>query len=127
LLEQFTNRVDVGAQGYGDGAVRLSHLTKKSRLFRGISDPSTILGAGSYYSVIADYRGNKAANVRVSKVGSTAAAGIGVAWSWRDRQSVELVLSSGAVTGRVGPGRGWTDDGERLMLNAVSWAASARR
>jgi hypothetical protein len=35
---------------------------------------------------------------------------------------VEVVLSASAVTGAVGPGLGWTEEGKRLLLNAVSWS-----
>jgi hypothetical protein len=50
---------------------------------------------------------------------------MGAGFDWRTAGSVEVVLSASAVTGAVGPGRGWTEAGERLLLNAVSWSREA--
>jgi hypothetical protein len=48
--------------------------------------------------------------------------GLSAGWDRRTSGSVEIVLSTSAVTEVQGPGRGWTADAGRLLLNAVGWA-----
>lgn len=116
LLEAYTDRVTVGAQGYGEGPVTITGFDPAHDLFAGLADPATLITDGGYYSVLSSYAGRPLASL------SAPATGIAAGYDWRTAGSVEVVLSASAVTGAVGPGLGWTDDGERLLLNAVDWA-----
>ncbi|TDC56645.1 hypothetical protein E1212_01340 [Jiangella ureilytica] len=116
LLETYTGRVAVGAQGYGEGAVTMTGFDPAHELFAGLSDPATLITDGGYYSALSSYVGRPLATL------SSPATGIAAGYDWRTDASVEVVLSASAVTGAVGPGLGWTGDGERLLLNAVDWA-----
>ncbi|MBB5787017.1 carboxypeptidase regulatory-like domain-containing protein [Jiangella mangrovi] len=119
LLEAYTDRVAVGAQGYGDGPVTITGFDPSHSLFAGLPDPATLITDGGYYSALASYVGRPLAML------SSPATGIAAGYDWRTGGSVEVVLSASAVTGAVGPGLGWTGEGERLLLNAVDWARDA--
>ncbi|RIQ31190.1 PEGA domain-containing protein [Jiangella rhizosphaerae] len=119
LLEAYTDRVAVGAQGYGEGAVTMTGFDPAHELFAGLSDPAMLISDGGYYSALASYAGRPLASL------SSPVSGIAAGYDWRTAGSVEVVLSASAVTGAVGPGRGWTEDGERLLVNAVDWARDA--
>ncbi|SDU35567.1 carboxypeptidase regulatory-like domain-containing protein [Jiangella alkaliphila] len=119
LLAAYTDRVVVGAQGYGDGPVTVTGFDPAHELFAGLSDPATLITDGGYYSALSSYAGRPLASL------SAPVAGIAAGYDWRTAGSVEVVLSASAVTGAVGPGRGWTEDGERLLVNAVDWARDA--
>src|SRR5690606_22692991 len=47
-------------------------------------------------------------------------------WDWRSAGSIEVLLSASAVTEAVGPGKGWTADAGRLLVNAIEWAREAQ-
>jgi len=122
LLDKFTDRVTVGADGYGDGAVTLTDFKRRHRLLDGLSAPATVLGAGSYWSTIERYDGPTLATQRVRLADGSEVSGVGAAWNWTTDTDVEVLLASLAVTGAIGPDQGWTDDGKRLFLNAVAFA-----
>ncbi|WP_157987487.1 carboxypeptidase regulatory-like domain-containing protein [Jiangella endophytica] len=119
LLEAYTDRVVVGDQGYGDGPVTITGFDPAHDLFAGLADPATLITDGGYYSALSAYAGRPLASL------SSPVTGIAAGYDWRTAGSVEVVLSASAVTGAVGPGRGWTEDGGRLLLNAVDWARDA--
>lgn len=123
VLERFSHDVVVGDHGYRDGAVGLAGFDPSHPLFAGITDPSAILAPDSYWSDIETYVGPYAADLTVG--GSR--RGAAVAYDFRTARSVHLLLSIGAVSDLIGPGYGWTADTERLMLNAVSWAADVQQ
>jgi hypothetical protein len=50
-----------------------------------------------------------------------------VALDWRGPGHAHLLMSASAVTGRIRPGYGWTRDGERLLVNAISWLREAEQ
>jgi subtilisin family serine protease len=122
LLEKFTDRVTVGVDGYGDGAVRLTDFRRKRRLFTGLTEPATVLNAGSYWSTIRKYTGPTLATQRVQLADGTTVSHAGAAFSWRTATDVEVLLASMAVTGAIGPDRGWSASGKQLFLNAVELA-----
>jgi hypothetical protein len=122
LLEKFTDRVTVGVDGFGDGVVRLTDFRRKRQLFTGLTEPATVLDVGSYWSTIRKYTGPTLATQRVQLADGTTVSGAAVAFSWRTATDVEVLLASMAVTGAIGPARGWTADGEQLLLNAVEFA-----
>ncbi|MGH3681084.1 MAG: carboxypeptidase regulatory-like domain-containing protein, partial [Natronosporangium sp.] len=124
LLEQYTDRVVVGAQGFGDGPVQLTSFDPAHPLFGGLAgDPATLIAAGGYYSVLDRYAGQPLADLRVSRDGGAGpVTGLAAGWDWRTAGSIELVLSASAVTEAVGPGRGWTPEGGQLVVDAIAWA-----
>jgi outer membrane protein assembly factor BamB/subtilisin family serine protease len=122
LLERYTDRVVVGAQGYGDGPVVLSGFDQSRALFAGLSDPAGLVVDGGYYSVLESYAGEPLASLSVARDDGPAVTGLSAGWDRRTSGSVEIVLSSSAVTEVQGPGRGWTADAGRLLVNAVEWA-----
>jgi outer membrane protein assembly factor BamB/subtilisin family serine protease len=130
LLERHTGRVTVGPQGYGDGPVRLAGFDPDHPLFTGLgADPATLIVEGGYYSLIESYTGAHGgwdlADLHVDRADAEPVTGLAVAWSWRTAGSVEVLLSASAVTEAVGPGLGWTEDGGRLLTNAIGWAGDA--
>jgi hypothetical protein len=127
LLERFTDRVEVGAQGYGDGPVRLTGFDPEHPLFAGLGDgPVTLIVEGGYYSVLESYSGPfggwPVAGLEVERDGAEPVTGLAAAWDWRTAGSVEILLSASAVTEAVGPGLGWTPEGGMLLRNAIAWA-----
>jgi hypothetical protein len=122
LLERYTDRVEVGAQGYGDGSVRLSGFDGSRALFAGLTDPAELVVAGGYYSVLDSYAGEPLASLSVARADGGSVTGLAAGWDRRTDGSIEIVLSASAVTDVQGPGRGWTPDGGRLLVNAIEWA-----
>jgi hypothetical protein len=122
LLEAFRpDEVTVGEQGYGDGPVTITGFDEEHPLFDELADPFAPVADDGYWSGLATYVGPFLADVAVDGADEGAAA----AYDWRSAGSLHLLLSSSAVTELIGPGYGWTDDGARLVLNAVAWARSA--
>jgi hypothetical protein len=126
LLERHTGRISVTAQGYGEGAVTLSAVPEAAGhpLFAGLTDPAELIVAGGYYSAAGGYAGKPLAQLSVRRPDGSVVRGLGAGFDWRTAGSVEVVLSASAVTEAVGPGLGWTEAAQRLLLNAVSWAGT---
>jgi hypothetical protein len=122
LLDEFTDRVEAGVGGYGQGTVELTKL-RKHELFSGLGTAPTLLVEGGYYGSIESYDGTRLADQRVATDGGQV-TGIGAAYDWLDRSDVEVLLASMAVTDASGPNLGWTEQGERLLINAVEFARS---
>lgn len=125
LLEKYTSRVSVGEQGYGEGPVTLTGFSGAEALFAGLSDPAELVVEGGYYSVLSSYIGAPLATLSVAQESGGPVTGIGAGYDWRTTGSVEIVLSASALTEEQGPGLGWTEDGIRLLVNAVTWAEDA--
>jgi outer membrane protein assembly factor BamB/protocatechuate 3,4-dioxygenase beta subunit len=123
LLERYTDRVNVGAHGYGDGPVVLSDFDQSRPLFSGLADPATLITDGGYYSLLDSYAGTPLASLSVEADGADPVSGLTAGYDWRTDGSVEILLSASAVTDAVGPGRGWTSAGGQLLINAIEWAA----
>jgi hypothetical protein len=126
LLERYTDRVTVGAQGFGDGPVRLTGFDPEHPVFAGLgTDPATLIVEGGYYSVLAEYAGRPLAELDVPRDAGEPVTGLAVGWDWRTAGSVEVLLSASAVTEAVGPGLGWTPEGGQLVVDAIGWARQA--
>jgi hypothetical protein len=119
LAEHRPDEVELGGHGYRDGAVTLTGFEGAHPLFAGLSDPLAPLAPDSYYSWLDSYVGPYLARIAVAAAGDR---GVSVAYDFRSADGVHLILSAGAVSDLVGPGYGWTADGEQLFLNAVAWA-----
>lgn len=122
LLERYTDRVSVGQHGYGNGAVVLAEFDTGHALFAGLNDPAELTAEGGYYSVLDSYVGESLASLSVTQADGGTVAGLAAGWDRRTPGSVEIVLSASAVTEVQGPGRGWTPEAGRLLVNAVDWA-----
>ncbi|QSB16300.1 carboxypeptidase regulatory-like domain-containing protein [Natronosporangium hydrolyticum] len=123
LLERHTDRVTVGAQGYGDGPVQLTGFDPEHPAFARLGDdPATLIVEGGYYSVLAEYVGEPLAELTVARDGDDPVTGPAVGWDRRTAGSVEVLLSASAVTEAVGPGLGWTDEAGRLLVDTIDWA-----
>jgi hypothetical protein len=123
LLETFEpETVSVGAQGYGDGAVSITGFEPAHPLFDGLADPAQLLDDDGYWAAIDSYVGPYLAELTVEEAGDGANEGVAVAADWRTADSMHLLLGISAVSGLIGPGYGWTDDGAQLLLNGIAWA-----
>ena len=122
LLERYTDRVSVGDQGSGDGAVVLPDFDAAHALFAGLPDPAELVVAGGSHSVLESYPGEPLASLSVARDDGSVLTGLSAGWDRRTSSSVEIVLSTSAVTEVQGPGRGWTTEAGRLLVNAVEWA-----
>jgi hypothetical protein len=100
----------------------LTEFDTAHALFAGLSEPAELVVDGGYYSVLESYAGQPLASLSVARDDGTAVTGLSAGWDRRTSGSVEVVLSSSAVTEVQGPGRGWTTDAGRLLVNAVEWA-----
>ena len=128
LLEQFApEAVSVGGQGYRDGAVSITGFDPEHPLFAGLDDPSQPVADDGYYSFLDDYIGISLGQVTVEAREAGAPLGIGAAYDFTSDGGVHLLLSASAASDFIGPGYGWTDDGEALFLNAVAWAATVEQ
>jgi Glucodextranase, domain B len=112
----------VGGQGYGDGPVSLTGFDAGHPLFAGLAGASPIADDG-YWSALDSYVGPYLARLAVG--GDT--RGVAAAYDFRSADGLHLLLSAGAASDYIGPGYGWTADGERLFLNAVEWARTVEQ
>ena len=124
LAQHRPEEVEIGGQGYGDGAVTLTGFDGAHPLFAGLTAPAAPLAPDSQYSWLDSYVGPYLARLAVEEPGDL---GVSVAYDYRSAEGLHLLLSAGAVSDFVGPGYGWTAAGERLFLNAVSWAREAEQ
>lgn len=126
LLERYTDRVVVGAQGYGEGRVGLTGFDVGLRLFRGIdADPAKLIRNGGYYSFLGSYAGTAAGQLTVR--GADPGTGLGVGYDRLSKKRLEVVLSASAVTGTVGPHLGWAPANKKLLRNAILWGMHPNR
>ncbi|HEX7254833.1 MAG TPA: carboxypeptidase regulatory-like domain-containing protein [Gaiellaceae bacterium] len=124
LARHRPNEVVIGGHGYRDGAVELTDFDWAHPLFAGVEAPARPLADDGYYSFLDRYVGPYLAGLDVERRGPL---GISVAYDFRSASSVHLLLSAGAASDFIGPGYGWTPQGERLFLNAVAWARTVQQ
>jgi hypothetical protein len=124
LAQHRPAEVAIGGQGYRDGAVTLNGFDGAHPLFAGLTAPMSPLSPDSHYSWLERYVGPYLARIAVEDGGDL---GVSVAYDYRSAEGVHLILSAGAVSDFVGPGYGWTADGEKLFLNAIEWARDAEQ
>ena len=111
------DEVTVGGQGYADGTVAITGFDAAHPLFAELDDGFEPVATDGYWSALDAYVGPYLADVDVA----ADPAGVSIAYDFRSAGSVHLLLSTMAVTDLIGPGYGWTEDGARLLLNAVAW------
>jgi hypothetical protein len=119
LAEHRPAEVELGPQGYHDGAVELTGFAASHPLFAGLSAPLLPVVADGYYGAVESYVGPYLAGISAEARGPL---GVSVAYDFRSADSVHVLLSTGAASDYIGPGYGWTAAGEQLFLNALAWA-----
>ena len=124
LAQHRPAEVAIGGQGYRDGAVTLTGFDGAHPLFAGLTAPMSPLSPDSHYSWLDQYVGPYLARIAVEDGGDL---GVSVAYDYRSAEGLHLILSAGAVSDFVGPGYGWTANGEKLFLNAIEWARDAEQ
>ncbi|WP_054754478.1 carboxypeptidase regulatory-like domain-containing protein [Piscibacillus salipiscarius] len=112
-----------GDDGYDEGEVILNVSDSEHPIFEGLPDEMTIHSEKSPYSAFVNYPGHQLGDLQVD--GET--KGTAVAYSYRSQQSVHLLLSSFAVNNMIGPGYGWTEDGQALFVQAMDYALNAEQ
>ncbi|HEX6130965.1 MAG TPA: carboxypeptidase regulatory-like domain-containing protein, partial [Actinomycetota bacterium] len=91
-------------------------------LFAGFSSDRIQVLAGDEWGAYFDgYSGIELARFGTNELG---AVGIGAAYEPRTPTSVRLLLAGLGASSVANPAAGWTDDGDRVFLNALRWAAS---
>ncbi len=119
LAQHRPDEIAIGGQGFREGAVTLTGFDGAHPLFAGLTAPAAPLAPDSYYSFLDRYVGPYLARSRVAGRGGD--LGTSIAYDFRSADSLHLLLSAGAASDFIGPGYGWTVEGERLFLNAISW------
>jgi outer membrane protein assembly factor BamB len=121
LVRHTGNPPDFGRLGGFSGDEIFLHDVADHPIFAGIdTDPVQLLTAASEAAYFPEYDGIALADVAE---GDDDPAGIGVAYDPRTDDSVHVLLSGLASTLRNSPDDNWTEDGGRIFLNAVRWAA----
>ena len=91
-------------------------------LFAGFSsDRIQVLAGDEWGSYFNGYSGIELARFGTNELG---VVGGGAAYEPRTPTSVRLLLAGLGASSLANPAAGWTDDGDRVFLNAVRWAAA---
>src|SRR5690606_27591551 len=117
LLENALGYPELDQHGYNEGAVTI-HGIADHPLFKDLPESFTIHSEGSPYSTFKNYPGVAVGTLETGE----GLKGTGIAYQYRSANSIHLLLSSFAVTNIVGPDHGWTEEGEKLFLNAIDFA-----
>lgn len=115
LLERADQGVVVGGQGYGEGSVGLSG-SGRHPLFRGV-DLGRVLAPDGYWSWISESPGTALGGLVIDGEN----LGPAVTMEVQGRHHGTLLIGFTAVTEHSGPGRGWNDSTDALVLNAVDY------
>ncbi|WP_078381200.1 carboxypeptidase regulatory-like domain-containing protein [Sutcliffiella halmapala] len=124
LLETVLGYPKLHHQGYNEGSVSLQ-VVEDHPIFEGIvpneEGQITILAEKSPYSTFKDYPGQIIGNVHVNGDEKGAA----IAYEFKGKNHMHLLMSSFAVNNMVGPASGWTIDGKRVFVQALQFAMNA--
>ncbi|HWN22577.1 MAG TPA: carboxypeptidase regulatory-like domain-containing protein, partial [Gaiellaceae bacterium] len=91
-------------------------------LFAGFSDARIqVLAGDEWGGYFTGYSGIELARFGTNELG---VVGIGAAYEPRTPTSVRLLLAGLGAASVANPAAGWSDDGDRIFLNAVRWAAA---
>lgn len=105
-------------QGYNEGAVYINPLEDHSIFEFNEDDLIRVFTEASPYSTFTGYEGRTLAHLVVNDEDQ----GAMMAYEFRSKNHMHLLLSSFLVNNIIGPERGWTEDGKQLFVNAVEWA-----
>ncbi|WP_197277498.1 carboxypeptidase regulatory-like domain-containing protein [Bacillus sp. FJAT-27245] len=126
LLQQALGTPEPDQQGYNEGAVYLKPFGGHP-LFDGLEADEyglvKIHGEKSPYATFKNYTGIPLAGLNVD--GSD--KGTAIAYEFRGKEHIHLLLSSYTATNIIGPEHGWTSEGKQLFANAVRWSMSAEQ
>lgn len=123
-LKENQGSPEMDQQGYNEGAVYIE-AADGHPLFEGINADNNgkvkIHAAKSPYSTFKDYTGIPIASLSVDDESK----GDSIAYEFRSKEHMHLLMSSFAVTNIIGPDYGWTQDGKHLFVNALRWSKDA--
>lgn len=126
LLQQALGAPEQDQQGYNEGAVYLKSLADHP-LFAGIKAEENglikIHTEKSPYATFKNYSGTPLAGLNVNGQDK----GNAIAYEFRGKDHMHLLLSSFTATNIIGPEHGWTADGKQLFANAVRWSMNAEQ
>jgi len=122
LLKEALGYPDLDQHGYNEGPVTL-HRAENHPLFKDLPDVFTIHSENSPYATFKNYPGVNLATLYTDE----GMKGTAITYQFRSANSIHLILSSFAVTNIIGPDHGWTEDGEKLFLNAIDFAMDAKQ
>ncbi|RDU35682.1 hypothetical protein DRW41_16180 [Neobacillus piezotolerans] len=126
LLQQALGTPELGEQGYNEGAVYLKPLGGHP-LFDGLQAEENglikIHSEKSPYATFKNYNGIPLAGLNVDGTDK----GTAIAYEFRGKDHMHLLLSSFTATNIIGPEQGWTGAGQQLFTNAVRWSMSAEQ
>ncbi|WP_158587461.1 carboxypeptidase regulatory-like domain-containing protein [Neobacillus notoginsengisoli] len=126
LLKEALGSPDPGADGYNEGAVYVKAL-EDHPVFEGLKADADglvrIHAEKSPYAAFKNYAGMTLAELSVDG----AEKGSAIAYDFRSKDHMHLLLSSFTATNIIGPERGWTAEGKQLFANAVRWSMDAEQ
>ncbi|MCM3664939.1 carboxypeptidase regulatory-like domain-containing protein [Mesobacillus subterraneus] len=123
-LKENQGSPEMDQQGYNEGAIYVE-AADGHPLFEGINADNNgkvkIHAAKSPYSTFKNYTGIPIASLYVDDESK----GDSIAYEYRSKEHMHLLMSSFAVTNIIGPDYGWTQDGKQLFVNALRWSKDA--
>lgn len=126
LLKEVEGNPDLDNHGYDEGAIYVN-AAHGHPMFEGIetdeNNPIKIHTEKSPYATFKNYAGIPLANLTVDGMNK----GNSIAYEYRSKTHVHLLLSSFAVTNMIGPDYGWTKEGKQLFTNAMHWSMDAEQ
>ncbi|WP_156424287.1 carboxypeptidase regulatory-like domain-containing protein [Bacillus sp. FJAT-27445] len=126
LLQQTFGTPEPDQQGYNEGAVYLK-TSAGHPLFEGLqADENGLIkihSEKSPYATFKNYSGIPLAGLNVDGVDK----GTSIAYEFRGKDHLHLLLSSFTATNIIGPELGWTAGGKQLFTNAVRWSMNAEQ
>lgn len=112
---------ELDQQGYDEGAVYVTP-SEDHEVFEDFDEEEIkVHSEKSPYATFKDYEGTSLATLTVDGEDQ----GTTMAYDFRGENHMHLLLSSYAVNNMIGPGKGWTEDGEDLFLSVIEWAQDA--
>jgi outer membrane protein assembly factor BamB/subtilisin family serine protease len=126
LLKQSLGSPDFDQHGYNEGAVFVKALTVHP-IFAGVGTDENgqirILSEKSPYATFKNFSGLTLAGLNVDGTDK----GDSIAYDFRSKDHIHLLLSTFAVTNIIGPDYGWTKEGKQLFTNAVKWSIDVQQ
>jgi outer membrane protein assembly factor BamB/subtilisin family serine protease len=125
-LKENQGNPEMDQQGYNEGAVYVD-AADGHPLFAGIKADNNgkvkIHAAKSPYSTFKNYTGIPIASISVDEENK----GDSIAYEFRSKEHMHLLMSSFTVTNIIGPDYGWTQEGRQLFVNALRWSKDAEQ
>ncbi|WLD93271.1 carboxypeptidase regulatory-like domain-containing protein [Alkalihalobacillus sp. AL-G] len=125
FLESVEGSPQLDQHGYDVGAIYIQPI-QDHPIFEGLGldgEAINIHTAKSPYATFKGYPGIPLANLSVEDE----VKGSSIAYEFRSKEHMHLLLSSFAVTNIIGPEYGWTTEGKHLFVNALNWAMDAEQ